>query len=194
MRKTERFSGPTKNAGVAVYGISVDSYHANAAFARSLGLSFPLLSDWNREVSRAYGVLFAPGDLTRVRGKLPVVIIDPGSETGVQANYHWSARELASQGVHLLSTGGTCQLLRNAGLTVTEVSEHTGFPEIMDGRVKTLHPKVHGGLLGRRGQDDAVMAEHGIAPIDLLVVNLYPFEQTVDRCADWDTTIENIDG
>ncbi|MEW6729389.1 MAG: bifunctional phosphoribosylaminoimidazolecarboxamide formyltransferase/IMP cyclohydrolase, partial [Pseudomonadota bacterium] len=72
------------------------------------------------------------------------------------------ARFLASRGVELLSTGGTARLLREAGLAVRDVSEHTGFPEMMDGRVKTLHPKVHGGILGRRGVDDAVMAEHGI--------------------------------
>ena len=104
------------------------------------------------------------------------------------------AQALAAQGVQLLSTGGTCKLLRDAGLVVTEVSEHTGFPEIMDGRVKTLHPKIHGGLLGRGEHDAAVMAAHGIAPIDLLVVNLYPFEKTVCapgvRLAD---AIENID-
>jgi phosphoribosylaminoimidazolecarboxamide formyltransferase/IMP cyclohydrolase len=101
---------------------------------------------------------------------------------------------LAARGVELLSTGGTCKLLRDAGLKVTEVSEHTGFPEIMDGRVKTLHPKIHGGLLGRRGHDDAVMAEHGIAPIDLLIVNLYPFEQTVAKPGVSDAdAIENID-
>jgi phosphoribosylaminoimidazolecarboxamide formyltransferase/IMP cyclohydrolase len=80
-----------------------------------------------------------------------------------------------------LSTGGTCRQLREAGLEVIEVSEKTGFPEIMDGRVKTLHPVIHGGLLGRRGTDEAVMDEHGIEPIDLLVVNLYPFEQTIAR-------------
>lgn len=101
---------------------------------------------------------------------------------------------LAALGVELLSTGGTARLLAEGGLQVREVSDHTGFPEIMDGRVKTLHPKIHGGLLGRRGTDDAVMAEHGIAPIDLLVVNLYPFEQTVAApdCA-LETAIENID-
>jgi len=91
------------------------------------------------------------------------------------------ARRLAALGVELVSTGGTCRALREAGLAVQEVAEVTGFPEIMDGRVKTLHPRVHGGLLGRRGQDDAVMAAHGIAPIDLLVLNLYPFEATVAR-------------
>ena len=88
------------------------------------------------------------------------------------------ARQLAARGVEILSTGGTARLLADAGIVVKEVSAHTGFPEIMDGRVKTLHPKIHGGLLGRRGQDDAVMEEHGIDPIDLLVVNLYPFEKT----------------
>jgi phosphoribosylaminoimidazolecarboxamide formyltransferase / IMP cyclohydrolase len=91
------------------------------------------------------------------------------------------ARALVARGVALLSTGGTAVLLRKAQLTVTEVSSYTGFPEIMDGRVKTLHPRVHGGLLGRRGTDDAVMRSHGIEPIDLLVVNLYPFAATIAR-------------
>ncbi|MBF9032904.1 bifunctional phosphoribosylaminoimidazolecarboxamide formyltransferase/IMP cyclohydrolase [Rhodobacterales bacterium HKCCE2091] len=102
-------------------------------------------------------------------------------------------RALAGRGVALLSTGGTARALREAGLEVTDVSEVTGFPEMMDGRVKTLHPMVHGGLLGRRGTDDAVMAEHGIPAIDLLVVNLYPFEETVAKGADYDTCVENID-
>jgi phosphoribosylaminoimidazolecarboxamide formyltransferase/IMP cyclohydrolase len=101
---------------------------------------------------------------------------------------------LADLGVEVLSTGGTCRQLREAGLEVIEVSERTGFPEIMDGRVKTLHPVIHGGLLGRRGTDEAVMQEHGIEPIDLLVVNLYPFEQTIAReDATIDDAIENID-
>ena len=104
------------------------------------------------------------------------------------------AQALAQRGVELLSTGGTARLLAENGLAVTEVSEHTGFPEMMDGRVKTLHPKIHGGILGRRGQDDAVMQSHQIAPIDMVVVNLYPFAQTV---ANPDCTreqaIENID-
>ena len=103
-------------------------------------------------------------------------------------------RRLAAAGVQLLSTGGTAKALREAGIAVTDVSDVTGFPEIMDGRVKTLHPKVHGALLGRRGTDDAVMAELGIAPIDLLVLNLYPFEATVARpgCT-LEDAIENID-
>ena len=91
------------------------------------------------------------------------------------------AKALAARGVELLSTGGTARLLAEAGLAVIEVSDHTGFPEMMGGRVKTLHPKVHGGILGRRGTDDTIMAEHGIAPIDLVVVNLYPFRETVAR-------------
>ncbi|MCC5881656.1 MAG: bifunctional phosphoribosylaminoimidazolecarboxamide formyltransferase/IMP cyclohydrolase [Halomonas sp.] len=104
------------------------------------------------------------------------------------------ARGLAERSVELLSTGGTFRLLQENGIAVTEVSEHTGFPEIMDGRVKTLHPKIHGGILGRRGQDDAVMDEHGIAPIDMVVVNLYPFAQTVAKpdCT-LEDAIENID-
>ncbi len=104
------------------------------------------------------------------------------------------AQALAARGIELLSTGGTARLLAQAGVSVTEVSQHTGFPEIMDGRVKTLHPKIHGGLLGRRGTDDVVMREHDIAPIDLLVVNLYPFAATIARpgCTR-DEAIENID-
>ncbi len=101
---------------------------------------------------------------------------------------------LRELGIEVLSTGGTCRALREADIEVVEVSEKTGFPEIMDGRVKTLHPTIHGGLLGRRGTDEDVMAEHGIQPIDLLVVNLYPFEQTIARDdATIDDAIENID-
>ena len=101
---------------------------------------------------------------------------------------------LAELGVEVVSTGGTCRQLREAGLEVIEVAEKTGFPEIMDGRVKTLHPTIHGGLLGRRGTDEDVMQEHGIEPIDLLVVNLYPFEATIAReDASIDDAIENID-
>lgn len=104
------------------------------------------------------------------------------------------AQALAARGIELLSTGGTAKALRDAGLAVRDVSDVTGFPEIMDGRVKTLHPKVHGGLLGRPGIDEAVMAEHGIAPIDLLVLNLYPFEKvSADPGASLDALIENID-
>ena len=104
------------------------------------------------------------------------------------------ARALARHGIEILSTGGTAKLLAAQGLTVREVSDHTGFPEIMGGRVKTLHPKIHGGLLGRRGMDEQVMALHGIEPIDLLVVNLYPFAETVTRpnCS-YEEAIENID-
>lgn len=104
------------------------------------------------------------------------------------------ARGLDALGIHLVSTGGTAHSLREARLSVTEVSALTGFPEIMDGRVKTLHPLVHGGLLGRRGTDDAVMAQHGITPIDLLVVNLYPFETvTAKPDCSLEEGIENID-
>ncbi len=91
------------------------------------------------------------------------------------------ARALAARGVEILSTGGTARLLAEQGIPVTEVSDFTGFPEMMDGRVKTLHPRIHGGILGRRGLDDQVMRDHAIQPIDLVVVNLYPFEQTVAR-------------
>ncbi|MCG8426325.1 MAG: bifunctional phosphoribosylaminoimidazolecarboxamide formyltransferase/IMP cyclohydrolase [Chromatiales bacterium] len=104
------------------------------------------------------------------------------------------ARHLSNQGVEILSTGGTARLLTENGIPVIEVSEHTGFPEMMDGRVKTLHPKIHGGILGRRGTDDLVMEKNGITPIDMIVVNLYPFEQTVaDPNCDLGRAIENID-
>jgi phosphoribosylaminoimidazolecarboxamide formyltransferase/IMP cyclohydrolase len=104
------------------------------------------------------------------------------------------ARHLHASGVEILSTGGTAKLLGESGIPVIEVSTHTQFPEIMAGRVKTLHPRIHGGILGRRGVDDAVMAKHDIVPIDLVVVNLYPFEATVARpdCA-LEEAIENID-
>jgi phosphoribosylaminoimidazolecarboxamide formyltransferase / IMP cyclohydrolase len=106
------------------------------------------------------------------------------------------ARALLTHGVEILSTGGTAQLLRLNGVVVTEVAEHTGFPEMMEGRVKTLHPRIHGGILARRDRADHVksMEEHGIAPIDLVVVNLYPFEQTVARAGvTMPEAIENID-
>ena len=104
------------------------------------------------------------------------------------------ARSLHAQGVEILSTGGTARMLIDEMIPVMEVSKHTGFPEIMDGRVKTLHPKIHGGILGRRGIDDGVMRDNDIAPIDLVVVNLYPFEATVAKedCS-LDDAIENID-
>jgi len=98
------------------------------------------------------------------------------------------ARQLSQLGIEILSTGGSAKLLQSESIPVTEVSDMTGFPEMMDGRVKTLHPKVHGGILGRRGIDDEVMAQHGIPAIDLVCVNLYPFQQTV---ANPDCTLEN---
>src|SRR5437870_10672504 len=106
------------------------------------------------------------------------------------------ARELHGLGVKLLSTGGTAKLLADAGLRVTQVSDHTGFPEMLDGRVKTLHPKIHGGLLGRRDVPAHVaeMRAHGIEPIDLVAVNLYPFRETVARSdVTLDDAIEQID-
>src|SRR5438874_348284 len=105
------------------------------------------------------------------------------------------ARGLVSHGIDLVSTGGTAKTLKDAGLKVMDVSELTGFPEMMDGRVKTLHPKVHGGLLAIRDNKAhaAAMAAHDIRPIDLLVVNLYPFEATVAKGAGYDDCVENID-
>jgi len=122
--------------------------------------------------------------------KIQRALISVSDKTGIVD----FARELAGFGVQILSTGGTARLLADNGIEVIEVSDYTGFPEMMDGRVKTLHPKIHGGILGRRGTDDAVMAEHGIGGIDMVVVNLYPFEQTVARpdCSLADA-IENID-
>lgn len=125
-------------------------------------------------------------DLVRVNRAL----ISVSDKSGIVA----FATALRAMGVELLSTGGTYRMLREQGLDVTEVAEYTGFPEMMDGRVKTLHPRVHGGILGRRGQDDSVMAEHGIAPIDMVVVNLYPFAATVaDPNCSLEDAIENID-
>ena len=105
------------------------------------------------------------------------------------------ARALTCHGVELVSTGGSAKTLKDGGLKVTDVSELTGFPEMMDGRVKTLHPKVHGGLLAIRSNAEhtGAMSAHGIKPIDLLVVNLYPFEATVAKGASYDDCIENID-
>ncbi|MCX7108297.1 MAG: bifunctional phosphoribosylaminoimidazolecarboxamide formyltransferase/IMP cyclohydrolase [Methylococcales bacterium] len=103
-------------------------------------------------------------------------------------------QELSQLGIEILSTGGTAKTLAEHKIPVIEVSDYTGFPEMMDGRVKTLHPKVHGGILGRRGIDDEIMAKNGISPIDMVVVNLYPFEQTVaNPNCDLETAIENID-
>ncbi len=117
-------------------------------------------------------------------------LLSVSDKTGIES----FAAALAARGVEILSTGGTARLLRGHGIPVRDVAEVTGFPEIMNGRVKTLHPKVHGGLLGRRGVDEAVMAEHGIPAIDLLAVNLYPFRQTVAApdCTLADA-VENID-
>ncbi|MGB0468414.1 MAG: bifunctional phosphoribosylaminoimidazolecarboxamide formyltransferase/IMP cyclohydrolase [Pontibacterium sp.] len=104
------------------------------------------------------------------------------------------SQALSAQGVEILSTGGTYKLLKENNIPAVEVSDYTGFPEMMDGRVKTLHPKVHGGILGRRGTDDAIMDTHGITPIDMVVVNLYPFAETINRPdCDLPMAIENID-
>src|SRR5512136_2566060 len=124
--------------------------------------------------------------------KITRALISVSDKTGIIE----FSRELARYNVEILSTGGTAKLLRDAGLAVKDVSEFTGFPEMLDGRVKTLHPKVHGGLLGMRGNPDHVakMKEYGIEPIDMVVVNLYPFEATVEKegCA-LEEAIENID-
>jgi len=105
------------------------------------------------------------------------------------------ASYLASIGVEILSTGGTAKAIRDAGINVIDVSNYTGSPEIMDGRVKTLHPKIHGGLLGVRGNSkhETDMKENGIKPIDMVVINLYAFEATVSSGASFETCVENID-
>lgn len=124
--------------------------------------------------------------------KVKRAIISVTDKTGVVD----FARGLTRFGVEILSTGGTARALRDGGLSVTEISDYTGFPEMMDGRVKTLHPKVHGGLLGLRDHPEHVrmMEAHGIKPIDLLVVNLYRFEQTVARKGvTLEEAVENID-
>ena len=124
--------------------------------------------------------------------RLPVrrALLSVSDKTGVVD----FARELAALGVEILSTGGTFKLLRDNGIAAVEVADYTGFPEMMDGRVKTLHPKIHGGILGRRDLDGAVMAEHGIQPIDLVAVNLYPFAATVAKAGcTLPDAIENID-
>lgn len=122
--------------------------------------------------------------------KITRALISVSDKTGILD----FCRELNQLGIELLSTGGTAKLLSDNNVSVTEVSDYTGFPEMMDGRVKTLHPKVHGGILGRRGTDDEIMLSNGINPIDMVVVNLYPFEQAVAKPeCDLATAIENID-
>ena len=122
--------------------------------------------------------------------KINRALISVSNKTGIVD----FCRQLTKLGIDILSTGGTAKLLAEHAIEVTEVSDYTGFPEMMDGRVKTLHPKVHGGILGRRGIDDEVMAKNAILPIDMVVVNLYPFEETIAKPGcDLATAIENID-
>jgi len=132
------------------------------------------------------------GDFGRAMAKIQRALISVSDKTGLIP----FAQILAKAGIEIISTGGTAKTLREAGLTVKDVSEHTGFPEMLDGRVKTLHPKVHGGLLFIRGNEthEAAVRTHDIQPIDLVVVNLYPFEQTVARPnVTLHDAIENID-
>ena len=125
-----------------------------------------------------------------VEGKIARALISVSDKTGLEE----FGAFLSSQGVRLLSTGGSAKALRNAGLAVTDVADHTDFPEMLDGRVKTLHPKIHGGILGRRNIDThrVAMEAHGIAPIDLVIVNLYPFEQTVARGGNFEECVTII--
>ena len=122
--------------------------------------------------------------------KIRRALISVSDKTGIVE----FAKVLRKSGVEILSTGGTARLLLEHKIDVTEVSDYTEFPEMMDGRVKTLHPKIHGGILGRRGIDDAKMEEYNIPPIDLVVVNLYPFEETIaSKDCSFENAIENID-
>ena len=124
--------------------------------------------------------------------KIQRAVISLSDKTGIVQ----FARDVQSFGVEILSTGGTAKALRESGLKIMDVSEYTGFPEMLDGRVKTLHPKIHGGLLGIRDNPEHVrkMKEHGIIPIDMVVVNLYPFEATVAKpSCTLEEAIENID-
>lgn len=123
-------------------------------------------------------------------GTTPLALLSVSNKSGIVD----FAKGLVDSGFGLLSTGGTYRLLKEHDVTVTEVSDYTGFPEMIDGRVKTLHPKIHGGILGRRGIDDAIMSEHTIDRIDLVVVNLYPFAETIARAdVTMHDAIENID-
>src|ERR1017187_7390276 len=125
-------------------------------------------------------------------GRIQRALISVSDKTGLVD----IAKELQAFGVEIISTGGTARALKDAGISVVEISEFTGFPEMLDGRVKTLHPKVHGGLLYVRGNADheAQAAKHGIKPIDLVVVNLYPFEKTVATAnVSLVDALENID-
>ncbi|WP_022852514.1 IMP cyclohydrolase [Thermodesulfatator atlanticus] len=123
--------------------------------------------------------------------KIKRALISVTDKTGV-ADF---AKALHEMGVEIISTGGTARVIREAGVPVTDVSEVTGFPEMLDGRVKTLHPKIHGGILAIRSNEEHMrqLKEQGIEPIDMVVVNLYAFEKTVAQGADLDTAIENID-
>ena len=122
--------------------------------------------------------------------KVTRALISVSDKTGIEE----FAKNLMSLGIQIFSTGGTYRLLRENGVDAEEISTYTQFPEMMDGRVKTLHPKVHGGILGRRGVDDAVMSDHDILGIDMVVVNLYPFANAVAQPGcDIPTAIENID-
>lgn len=123
--------------------------------------------------------------------KIKTALISVSNKDGIES----FARKLSERGVTILSTGGTAKLLKNAGIDVMDVSEHTGFPEIMNGRVKTLHPKIHGGILAKRKDEShqAAMKEHEIDPIDMVVINLYPFVETMSSGADFSSCIENID-
>ncbi|MET0840700.1 MAG: bifunctional phosphoribosylaminoimidazolecarboxamide formyltransferase/IMP cyclohydrolase, partial [Methyloceanibacter sp.] len=125
------------------------------------------------------------------RDKIARALLSVSDKTGL-ADF---ARALREQGVEIVSTGGTAKALREAGIAVTDVAEITQSPEMLDGRVKTLHPRIHGGLLAVRGnaEHERALAEHAIPAIDLLAVNLYPFEATVTGGGDFATSIENID-
>ena len=123
--------------------------------------------------------------------KIRRAIISVTDKSGIDA----FAKDLSKQGIEIISTGGTAELLKKAGVSVIGISNYTGFPEMLDGRLKTLHPKIHGGILGQRDKTEHVkqMEEHGILPIDMVVVNLYAFEDTIAKGCSLEEAIENID-
>lgn len=123
--------------------------------------------------------------------KVKRALISVSDKTGIDT----LAKALSERGVEILSTGGTAKFIKEQGIAVKDVSDHTGFPEIMEGRVKTLHPKIHGGILARRDKSDHIdaMGQNDILPIDMVVINLYPFAEVMKSGADFETCIENID-
>ena len=176
IRDNPEHQAQMKQHGMAPIDLVVVNLYPFEIVPDSEGASYPQQINW--------------GELTAV-AKILRALISVSDKTGVID----FAKNLSELGIEILSTGGTANLLRENKIPVLEVSEFTGFPEIMDGRVKTLQPKIHGGILAIRDNPEhqAQMKQHGMAPIDLVVVNLYPFEATVARRAPFEEVVENID-